>query len=90
MRAKIDGFRDPHDQLDLQRDDNPHVGFGYGRHQCARQQLAGMELQTVPHTLLRAASRHYGWRWLPAPVRGADFPAAVENPDSRYRMRPKS
>jgi cytochrome P450 len=41
------------DQLDLQRQDNPHVGFGYGRHQCVGQQLARMELQIVLHTLLR-------------------------------------
>jgi Cytochrome P450 len=46
-------FRGPHDELDLQREDNPHVGFGYGRHQCAGQQLARMELQIVLHTLLR-------------------------------------
>jgi cytochrome P450 len=41
------------DQLDLQRQDNAHVGFGYGRHQCVGQQLARMELQIVLHTLLR-------------------------------------
>src|ERR1700734_4432763 len=40
-------------RLDLQREDNPHVGFGYGRHQCVGQQLARMELQIVVHTLLR-------------------------------------
>jgi cytochrome P450 len=39
------------DQLDLQREDNAHVGFGYGRHQCVGQQLARMELQIVLHTL---------------------------------------
>lgn len=41
------------DQLDLQRQDNAHVGFGYGRHQCVGQQLARMELQIVLPTLLR-------------------------------------
>ncbi len=45
-------FPEP-DRLDLQRDDGPHVGFGYGRHQCVGQQLARMELQIVLHTLLR-------------------------------------
>jgi cytochrome P450 len=45
-------YPDP-DRLDLQRQDNPHVGFGYGRHQCVGQQLARMELQIVLHTLLR-------------------------------------
>src|SRR5271166_389741 len=45
-------YSDP-DRLDLQREDNPHVGFGYGRHQCVGQQLARMELQIVLHTLLR-------------------------------------
>ena len=41
------------DELDLHRDDGPHVGFGYGRHQCVGQQLARMELQIVLRTLLR-------------------------------------
>ncbi|MCV7257238.1 cytochrome [Mycobacterium shimoidei] len=46
-------FADPH-RLDLQRTETmPHVGFGYGRHQCVGQQLARMELQIVLHTLLR-------------------------------------
>jgi cytochrome P450 len=45
-------FPEP-DRLDLQRDDGPHVGFGYGRHQCVGQQLARMELQIVLPTLLR-------------------------------------
>ena len=41
------------DRLDLNREDGPHVGFGYGRHQCVGQQLARMELQIVLPTLLR-------------------------------------
>jgi cytochrome P450 len=45
-------FPEP-DRLDLSRDDGPHVGFGYGRHQCVGQQLARMELQIVLPTLLR-------------------------------------
>jgi cytochrome P450 len=45
-------FPEP-DRLDLTRDDGPHVGFGYGRHQCVGQQLARMELQIVLHTLFR-------------------------------------
>jgi len=52
--ANWDARRYPNpDRLDLQREDNPHVGFGYGRHQCVGQQLARMELQIVLHTLLR-------------------------------------
>src|SRR5215217_812677 len=45
-------FPDP-DRLDLTREDGPHVGFGYGRHQCVGQQLARMELQIVLPTLFR-------------------------------------
>jgi cytochrome P450 len=41
------------DRLDLQRQDGPQVGFGYGRHQCVGQQLARMELQIVLPSLLR-------------------------------------
>ncbi|WP_067675032.1 cytochrome P450 [Nocardia miyunensis] len=40
-------------RLDLERQDGPHVGFGYGRHQCVGQQLARMELQIVLPTLFR-------------------------------------
>jgi cytochrome P450 len=55
--ANWDARRYPNpDQLDLQRQDNPHVGFGYGRHQCVGQQLARMELQIVLPTLLRRIS----------------------------------
>ena len=45
-------FPEP-ERLDLLREDGPHVGFGYGRHQCVGGQLARMELQIVLHTLLR-------------------------------------
>lgn len=45
-------FPDP-DRLDLLRQNGPHVGFGYGRHQCVGQQLARMELQIVLPSLLR-------------------------------------
>jgi cytochrome P450 len=45
-------FSDP-GRLDLTRDEGPHVGFGYGRHQCVGQQLARMELQIVLPTLFR-------------------------------------
>ena len=45
-------FPEP-DGLDLQRQDGPQVGFGYGRHQCVGQQLARMELQIVLPSLLR-------------------------------------
>jgi cytochrome P450 len=45
-------FSDPQ-RLDLSRDEGPHVGFGYGRHQCVGQQLARMELQIVLPTLFR-------------------------------------
>ncbi|WP_036567689.1 cytochrome P450 [Nocardia sp. BMG51109] len=45
-------FPEP-DRLDLERQDGPHVGFGYGRHQCVGQQLARMELQIVLPTLFR-------------------------------------
>jgi cytochrome P450 len=41
------------DKLDLLREEGPHVGFGYGRHQCVGQQLARMELQIVLPTLFR-------------------------------------
>ncbi|MBB5915327.1 cytochrome P450 [Nocardia transvalensis] len=45
-------FPEP-DELDLRRQDGPHVGFGYGRHQCVGQQLARMELQIALPALLR-------------------------------------
>ncbi|KUI11339.1 cytochrome [Mycobacterium sp. GA-1285] len=45
-------FPEP-DHLDLTREGQAHLGFGYGRHQCVGQQLARAELQIVFSTLLR-------------------------------------
>ncbi|WP_431240877.1 cytochrome P450 [Mycolicibacterium aichiense] len=41
------------DRLKLDREDGPHVAFGYGRHSCVGGQLARMELQIVLPTLFR-------------------------------------
>lgn len=41
------------DQLDLSREDNPHVAFGFGPHQCPGQQLARIEVVLATQTLLR-------------------------------------
>jgi cytochrome P450 len=57
-------YPDP-DQLDLQREDNAHVGFGYGRHQCVGQQLARMELQIVLHMPFKHDALAYGIYELP-------------------------
>ncbi|MBH0779638.1 cytochrome P450 [Nocardia bovistercoris] len=52
--ANWDARRYPEpDRLDLERQDAPHVGFGFGRHQCVGAQLARMELQIVLPTLFR-------------------------------------
>lgn len=44
-------FTDP-DNLDLRRQESPHVGFGHGAHHCLGAPLARMELQVALHTLL--------------------------------------
>ncbi|MEZ0356212.1 cytochrome P450 [Mycobacterium sp. SA01] len=41
------------ERLQLDRNDGPHVAFGYGRHSCVGGQLARMELQIVLPTLFR-------------------------------------
>ena len=51
------------DRLDLLREDGPHVGFGYGRHQCVGQRLAPCNCRSsCPRCC--AAFRRYG---LPCP-----------------------
>src|SRR5215469_2444234 len=40
------------DDLDLRRDPNPHLAFGYGPHFCLGAHLARMELQVALSTLL--------------------------------------
>ncbi len=44
------------DRLDVTRKPNPHLGFGFGPHQCVGQQLARLELRIVLDTLLRRVS----------------------------------
>ncbi|MEK8107220.1 cytochrome P450 [Micromonospora sp. M12] len=51
--ANRDGtvFADP-DRLDLDREQNPHLGFGHGVHHCVGAQLARMELQVAVATVV--------------------------------------
>ena len=41
------------DSMDFTRQDNPHLGFGYGPHHCLGAQLARVELQVVIASLVR-------------------------------------
>lgn len=41
------------ERLDVARDAGPHLGFGYGPHQCVGQQLARLELAVALETLIR-------------------------------------
>lgn len=44
-------FRDP-DVFDIDRVDNEHIGFGYGRHYCAGSHLAKLEAEIALNALL--------------------------------------
>jgi cytochrome P450 len=46
-------FAEDPNRLDIGRDANPHVAFGFGVHQCLGQPLARLELQVVYGTLYR-------------------------------------
>ena len=45
------------DQFDITRDAGPHVGFGYGIHACAGQNLARLEAQAVLRALVSRVER---------------------------------
>ncbi|MFY1631854.1 cytochrome P450 [Solwaraspora sp. WMMB335] len=51
-----DVFANP-DDLDLTRQDNPHLGFGHGVHHCLGAQLARMELQVALDAILHHLPR---------------------------------
>ena len=64
-------FSDP-DSLDVSREPNPHLAFGYGTHFCLGAQLAKLEGEIALSTLIRRFPklRLAGGklRWRPAPV----------------------
>jgi cytochrome P450 len=43
---------DAPDQMDVTRQDNPHLGFGFGVHRCVGAQLARVEMQVAIASLL--------------------------------------
>jgi cytochrome P450 len=45
-------FFDKPNELDLTRENNPHLGFGHGAHHCLGSRLATMELQVVLRSVL--------------------------------------
>jgi cytochrome P450 len=48
-----EGVFDHADEMDLARNPNPHLAFGFGPHSCLGQALARTELQVVLEALLR-------------------------------------
>jgi cytochrome P450 RapN len=48
-----DAVFDRPDEIDLTREQNPHVGFGHGVHHCLGAPLARLELQLAVGTLVR-------------------------------------
>ena len=59
------------DRLDIARDENRHVGFGFGIHFCLESALARMEAQVTVNTVLRRmpdlrlAGQDLEWRYNP-------------------------
>ena len=52
-------FDDP-DEFRIDRDPNPHLGFGIGPHFCLGANLAQLEVKMVFEELFTPTARHHG------------------------------
>ena len=79
-------FDDP-DAFRIDRDPNPHLGFGIGTHYCLGANLARAEIKVAFTELFAAAARHPGGR-RPRAVAGETPPWCSPSPTSAPSSRP--
>jgi cytochrome P450 family 142 subfamily A polypeptide 1 len=79
-------FDDP-DSLNVQREPNPHIAFGFGPHFCLGASLARLELRVMFEEVLRRLP-HLELAGPPGPYRASNFVSGLEAMPVRFTPTP--
>ena len=77
------------DRLDVRRDPNPHLAFGFGPHFCMGASLARLELKVMFNELLRRLPDLELATDEPLPCRASNFITGPEAMPVRFTRSPK-
>jgi cytochrome P450 family 142 subfamily A polypeptide 1 len=81
-------FAEP-DRLDLARDPNPHLAFGFGTHFCLGASLARLEVRVMFEELLARLTDFELAGEEPFRRRSSNFVSGLETLPIRFRAQPR-